>query len=212
MSGALQSPEDEAAQPRGFQLLGLVREKGSGSLRKLADAGDAPLCVHPHREIAALLQPVQRRIPVLSREEVSGHHRIVDRVMRRTTVVPAPFGLVFLDLTGVARFLAERYLQLDEALALVDGRWEYRLHARQSPEADPALARDAATHAYGELRRLSRLATPLADAEGAAFSAAFLVDRAATRRFVERVEEMGHPLVLDLTGPWPPYDFVRITP
>lgn len=212
MSGAPPSPDGEPAEARGFQLLGLVREKGGGPLRKLADPGEAPLCTHSHREIAALLRPVQRRIPVLSREEVSGHHRILDRVMRRTTVVPAPFGLVFLDLAGVGRFLSERYLQLDEALALVDGRWEYRLHARMSPEADPAHAREMATHAYGELRRLSRLATPLADAEGAAFSAAFLVDRSSTRRFVERVEEMGSPPALDLTGPWPPYDFVRITP
>jgi hypothetical protein len=43
-------------------------------------------------------------------------------------------------------------------------------------------------------------------------TAAFLVGRASWIEFVERADDLGtaHPnLTFDVTGPWPPYDFVR---
>jgi hypothetical protein len=48
---------------------------------------------------------------------------------------------------------------------------------------------------------------------GLMLSAAFLVERELWKEFVEAVEEQhkAHPtLRLELTGPWAPYDFVRM--
>jgi hypothetical protein len=66
---------------------------------------------------------------------------------------------------------------------------------------------------YSELRRYARAAIPLQVTPGRILSAAFLVPRAGWIEFVERSDDMGlsHPeLTFDLTGPWPPYDFVRL--
>ncbi|MGH7720478.1 MAG: GvpL/GvpF family gas vesicle protein, partial [Gemmatimonadaceae bacterium] len=48
---------------------------------------------------------------------------------------------------------------------------------------------------------------------GAELSAAFLLPRDAWGEFSERVAELARhsdSLDFELTGPWPPYDFVRI--
>jgi hypothetical protein len=45
-------------------------------------------------------------------------------------------------------------------------------------------------------------------------SAAFLVNRSNWLQFMDQAEELGlryTDLVFDVTGPWPPYDFVRMT-
>jgi hypothetical protein len=62
---------------------------------------------------------------------------------------------------------------------------------------------------------MARAAVPIPVEDARRFSAAFLVQRGRSRDFVDRLDELGdlHPsLTLDLTGPWPPYDFVRVTP
>jgi hypothetical protein len=68
---------------------------------------------------------------------------------------------------------------------------------------------------YAELRRSVRAAVPFPGEAGQLLGAAFLVERDNWLEFMQRAEELGksHPeIALDLTGPWPAYDFVRITP
>ncbi len=51
------------------------------------------------------------------------------------------------------------------------------------------------------------------EAGGRLLSAAFLVERARSVAFQDRVDELARlnaALALDLTGPWPPYDFVQM--
>jgi hypothetical protein len=83
---------------------------------------------------------------------------------------------------------------------------------RGGEEAAPEL-RDLASHVYAELRRLAHAAQPMPPDDGRIFSAAFLVARTAWVEFVERGEDLAAAdprLTLDITGPWPPYDFVRL--
>ena len=78
--------------------------------------------------------------------------------------------------------------------------------------ADEDLARLAAD-AYAELRRHARAAVPFSPDRAHLLSAAFLVERAGWIEFVEKAEELGAAhagLAVDVTGPWPPYDFVRL--
>jgi hypothetical protein len=55
---------------------------------------------------------------------------------------------------------------------------------------------------------------PFATAGTRLLSAAFLVERTAWIEFVDRAEDLASAhgeITFDITGPWPPYDFVRIT-
>jgi hypothetical protein len=67
---------------------------------------------------------------------------------------------------------------------------------------------------YAELRRLARAAVPFPrEGRDRLLGAAFLVERGRWISFIERAEELGSlrpALALDLTGPWPPYDFVKL--
>lgn len=200
---------NDGRDPDGLYLYGVCRSR---SWR--APAGEDETLVRVrYRDLEALVRPVAYRIPRLEDGAVREHQRLVESVMRRDTILPAPFGLVFRGRRGVVRFLEDQYIVLDEGLAFLDGHWELRLHI-SGDEEDPALE-ELATHLYSELRRSARAAIPLAAGAGRLRSAAFLVERAAWIEFVERSDDLGlsNPeLGVDVTGPWPPYDFVNIQP
>ena len=198
----------ERAAPDGLYLYGVIRSRswrGSGD-------GEALVKVR-YRDLEALVRPAAYRVPRLDDEAVREHQRFVEGAMRRGTILPAPFGLVFRGRRAAIRFLEDQYIGLDEGLAFLDGHFELRLHI--SGDEDDDGLRELAVHLYSELRRYARAAIPLAAGEGRLMSAAFLVERSAWIEFVERSDDLdlSNPeLTFDVTGPWPPYDFVSIQP
>lgn len=169
----------------------------------------------PHRDVAALVMPTAPGLPANDPEALVARHEEVHRaLLLRGSVVPAPLGVAFGGAAEVERFLAEAYGTLRGALAKVEGRWEFRLHADLVDTAlAEQLAMDLVTHIYAELRRISASAIPFARHGRRLLSAAFLVERATSAGFQDRVEELARinsALALDLTGPWPPYDFVQM--
>jgi len=196
--------------PDGLYLYAVIRSH-RGRLRD----GDRsnPITRVRYRELEALVRAVPFAMPELDDGGLRDHQRVVDRVMRRTTVLPVPFGIVFQGRRAVLRFLEDQYLVLDEGLAFLDGHWELRLHIMAHNDLERLGA--VATELYSDLRRFARAAIPLPLAEGRLLSAAFLVERGGWIRFVDQSDELNraHPeLVFDLTGPWPPYDFVTVQP
>jgi hypothetical protein len=197
-----------------FHLVGVVR--GERRRIPLREEGRRPGSVEAvrFRDLAALLRPGPAAAEP-DAAEVLAHHRAVEEAMQRGDVVPAPWGVVLSQRDEAAELLRDQYVELDHALALVDGRWEFRLHlspaALGSADADWAARFNAL---YAELRPLARAALPAPPADRRSFSASFLVDRVSSDAFSERVQELRdeHPdLAVEQTGPWPPYDFVRIT-
>ncbi len=210
---------DAVAQPEiaelGLMLQGVVRARGhERALAKLAVAAGTELV--EHRGIAALVQPVPYRLPEWDTELIQKHSSAIERAMRRVTIVPAPYGIVFRDGDQVSEFLEDQNLALDEALTFLDGAFEMRLHIQSSgrrPDVSDFEQADQAATFYTALRRRSRAAFTLPRKGQRILSAAFLVSRADWVGFVEYADELDadHPeFRLDLTGPWPPYDFVRI--
>ena len=198
----------ERAAPDGLYLYGVIRSRtwrGGGD-------GEALVKVR-YRDLEALVRPTAYRVPRLDDENVREHQRFVEGAMRRGTILPAPFGLIFRGRRAAVRFLEDQYIGLDEGLAFLDGHFELRLHI--SGDEDDDGLRELAVHLYSELRRYARAAIPLAAGEGRLMSAAFLVERSAWIEFVERSDDLdlSNPeLTFDVTGPWPPYDFVSIQP
>lgn len=200
---------DEGSTPDGLYLYGVVRSRSWRS----PGTDDDTLVKVRYRDLEALVQPVPYRVPQLDEQSVRDHQRRVEAAMRRTTILPAPFGLVFRGRRAAIRFLEDQYIALDEGLAFLDGHWELRLHISGDDEDDGL--RELATHLYSELRRFGRAAIPLAVGEGRLLSAAFLVERGSWIEFIERSDDLNSSnpeLGFDVTGPWPPYDFVSFQP
>lgn len=167
-----------------------------------------------HGGLAALVWPVPAGGPGGDASTLVARHEEVHRALLRGTVAPAPLGITFPGPAEVERFLADAGPALQMALTRVGGRWEFRLHAEVlEPGLAEGLALDLVTHVYAELRRVSAAAIPFSRSGKRLLSAGFLVDRATSTRFRDRVDELARlnsGLSLDLTGPWPPYDFVQM--
>jgi hypothetical protein len=206
-------PAPDAAPPgAGWALLAVVPVDPDRAAAW--DAADPRLevAVVAYRDLGALVCPV--RAGAHGSSDVTARHWEVHRALLRGSVLPAPMGVVFPREDEVVAFLTEAYASLKGALARVEGRWEFRLHVdlEEHGISEP-MALDLVTHVYAELRRISAAAIPFPRTGRRVLSAAFLVDRASSVAFQDRVEDLARlnaSLEMDLTGPWPPYDFVQM--
>lgn len=208
-------PLPRAAPAHGWALLAVLRAPAGEAAW---DAADSALGVELVAEagLAALVAPAAEPGHDAEPEHVAARHWEVHRALLRGDVVPAPVGVVFHSHDDVRAFLTESNAGLSGALERVAGRWEFRLHVDVvDPAFSPQLALDLATHIYAELRRIAVAANTLPQVSGRVLSAAFLVNRNASAAFQDRLEvlaRLNSALGMDLTGPWPPYDFVTMAP
>lgn len=205
----------EAGLGTGLYLYGIARSGARRPRRRGAKDGEKLLRIRSG-DLEALVRPAAFVLPPLEPDLVAEHQRTVESAMRRGTILPAPYGVVFRGRRALLRFLQDQHLVLDEALAFIEGHWELRLHVTPAnPEASSLLG-DVTTQLYADLRRFARAAVPCPreDRNGRLLmSAAFLVERTGWIEFIERTHDLAaaHPEVTcDITGPWPPYDFVRM--
>lgn len=200
------------ASSQAIYFYGVARAKSWRGGRISKTEGEEIMRVR-YRDLEALVRPVPYEVPPHSKEHINAHQRVVESAMRKSTILPVPYGIVFRGRRQLIRVLQEQYLVLDEGLSFVEGHWELRLHISSATPGDPDEAlNDMAVECYSELRRHARAAVPLQREGRRVMTAAFLVDRSTWIEFIERADDLGtaHPdLVFDVTGPWPPYDFVR---
>jgi hypothetical protein len=204
-------PEKHAFGLQALYFYGIIRAKalraGSG------DDAEGVVRIR-YRDLEALTRHTTYRTPVLDDAAVLAHQRVLETAMRRGTVLPAPFGIVFRGRKQLLRVLQDQYAVLEDGLSFLDGHWELRVHILPAGRGvvDVELS-DLAMQLYSELRQGVRAAVVFAREEPRLVSAAFLVERDSWLDFMKRAEDLGsqHPeLSFDITGPWPAYDFVRI--
>jgi hypothetical protein len=136
----------------------------------------------------------------------------------RHPVAPAPVGTVFKGRDTLVRWLELHYHALHEALTFLDGRTVARVHVVRREPKLPAVGSDLAAAAADVFKTLRAQASAMVSLKtehltGIVLSGAFLVEREKLDSFTSAVAEAGqshHELDVQLTGPWPPYDFVRL--
>ena len=172
------------------------------------------------RDLAAVVTSGQFQQEAPAEDEIQHYQRVVDAVFNRRAVLPAPVGTVFRSRETLVRWMELHYVALSDALSFVEDRAVARVHIRRR-SSDPE-ARDkgtdlaaAAAEAFRALRRRAAAAIPLKTEHltGVVLSSAFLVERELWKEFMSVVasEQDAHAqLSFEVTGPWPPYDFVRM--
>jgi hypothetical protein len=169
-------------------------------------------------------------------EEAARHHEtVLDELLGATTVIPLRLCTIYRSEDAVREMLAAEHAALVEALERLAGRTEWGVKAFRAPADESAADTDASGGAYMERRRREAEARRRADADvEAAFqrlaalseealanplqrreltgrdeemilNGVFLVEDANEPAFRAVVEELG----FELTGPWPPYNFVK---
>jgi Gas vesicle synthesis protein GvpL/GvpF len=185
------------------------------------------------RDLAAVVAEAEtegaawRRTP--APPNVEAHRKVVEALFDTRSVVPVPPGVVFRSSEAVVRWLEIHYVTLSDALAYVDGRVEARVHVEVRPGR--GVGDGTAEHQRIELDAVASavfrtlgaaavgwctVAAPARRTAGgdvADASASFLVERAQWPQFQAAVDAEGArdpALGVWASGPWPPYDFVRM--
>ena len=171
------------------------------------------------RELAAICGESEYSSLEATPERVRRYTDVVGAFASRGPVLPAPVGVVFRSREQVDRWLELHYVSLSDALSFVDNRVVGRVHAwRTGPADEREATSDLAAAAAESLRIVRRAAVtsvPLRveKVAGIVLSAAYLVEQELWHDFETAVSEQGKAaptLRFELTGPWPPYDFVQM--
>ncbi|HZK79068.1 MAG TPA: GvpL/GvpF family gas vesicle protein [Gemmatimonadaceae bacterium] len=180
------------------------------------------------RAIAGIVAPAKYTRAVPDAEELSDYTRVLEEVQANTAVLPAPLGTVFKSQDHLARWLELHYFTLTQAIGSIEGHGQARLTITKTPgiDAENATAgevRESSKHLLatasqsmrvlrGQAAATVSLPVPEEDSHVVAH-ASFLVDLEKWSSFSDlvRKEDARHAnLDFHLSGPWPPYDFVRM--
>ena len=175
-----------------------------------------------YRALAAIVEPSHYSAPALGDDETQRYLDVLEEAYSNAAVLPAPPGTVFQSQNTLMRWLELHYFTLTEALSVIEGHSAARVNITTRPgQQDDDGGRSFAALAADSLRSLRSQAAatvtlPKADGDeedGVVARASFLIDTQRWDAFKETVnkEAQRQPsLAFGVTGPWPPYDFVRM--
>jgi len=165
------------------------------------------------------------------------HDEVVRAVFGHHPVLPLRFGTILRDEQAATRLLTDHHTEAREGLDRVEGHHEWGVRARLPHPGKPAemstegmsgtdyltMRRDRLAAAARSRRDSSAAATALHEAlslhatetvhrtkkSAPLLDAAYLVPIAAEPEFHAEAKRYGD-LAVEVTGPWPPYSFVRL--
>jgi len=174
------------------------------------------------RALAAIVEPSHYALTAVDEEQMSKYLSVLEAAQSEGSVLPAPPGTIFQSQATLLRWLELHYFTLTEALAVVEGHSAARVSVTTNGKSDDSEAQRSFAALAAESLRLLRgqaaatVTLPKADGddeEGVVARASFLIDSQRWQAFKETVnkeQQRQGALNFQLTGPWPPYDFVRM--
>lgn len=208
-----------SAPQRALHLFGIVSLDPSGDSSPVRGVN-----IVTFRDIGALVADAPYSAPSPTAEAITEYRRVVEGAFAKQTIVPAPFGTIFRGRDSLIRWLELHYFTLVEALGFVADRAVARVRVSfgDEPESTTAMSVDAdlldtsADESFRLLRRHAVASLVMSNHSGPpapAAHASFLVERERWDFFNDVVREEQKRLRemhVECTGPWPPYDFVRM--
>jgi hypothetical protein len=211
-----------------LQLCGICALDGDASPR-IADAGTVEF-----RELVALVRtvpfaPLEPRTP-----DVAAYRDVVESAFAQRCILPAPYGTVFRSRESLTDWMELHYFTLLDTVRYIEDRLMARVRVTPGlanaewgsalPETTetmevPARERDFEVTALDSFRVLKREAVAFVtltrprEGLGDLAEASFLVERERWSEFTGAVKDEQRRLPelrFEQTGPWPPYDFVRL--
>ena len=175
-----------------------------------------------YRALAAIVEPSTYSAVSLDDGEMTKYLRVLEEAHANGAVLPAPPGTVFRSGNTLTRWLELHYFTLTEALSVIEGHAAARVSITTKGNKDDADSQKSFAALAAESLRLLRgqaaatVTLPRVEGdeeEGVVAKASFLIDSQRWQAFQDIVgKEARRQSSLDfkVTGPWPPYDFVRM--
>jgi hypothetical protein len=191
----------------------------ASEIRGATSLAEGTSLVH-FRQLAAVVEEGDYTKIEITAEELQKYQLVVEEVYSHTPILPAPPGTVFKSQETLVRWLELHYFSLVEALGQVEGHTAARLtlsvgEAVKNTEATKKF-QTLASDALRSFRKSSAATVthpPLDGEDGIIVKASFLVETERWQEFADAVaaEAKRHrEFDFNLTGPWPPYDFVQM--
>lgn len=201
-----------------LELCGIVSRDGGPALR----LEGAELV--EFRDLGALVRHTKFGPVEADSARLAAYRDIVEGAFSSRAVIPAPFGTVFRHRDSLVRWLELHYFTLADAIRYLQDRQVARIHVSPGLSQHDWDTReyrlreaDLEVTAFDSFRVLKREAVAFVpiDVQGRRTEAegAFLIEREQWTAFTSLVKEEQRRLPdlrFDQTGPWPPYDFVRL--
>jgi Gas vesicle synthesis protein GvpL/GvpF len=199
----------------GLRLYGVAAVE-SGQAMSLAEG---TTLVH-YRALAAIVEPSPYSSSSLQDDDTANYLRVLEESFSHSSVLPAPPGTVFQSQSTLTHWLELHYFTLTEALSVVEGHAAARVSITTLGNPGEDTTKSLAALAAESLRLLRTqaaatvsLPTDGDDEDGVVARASFLIDTQRWQAFTDTVSKEAQrqtSLAFRVTGPWPPYDFVRM--
>jgi hypothetical protein len=177
-----------------------------------------------YRDIAAITSDAPYSRVAVDDARVASHRRVVESVFEHRAILPAPVGTVFRSRDALMRWLELHYFTFTEAMQTVDGTVMGRVTARFDnelpidqalPERPPTViaAEEEVAASFQALRRRASACISLPVNEPRTRRMSYLVPRDRWKVFRDGVRDEQLRVggaTLSVSGPWPPYDFIRM--
>ncbi|HEX6057867.1 MAG TPA: GvpL/GvpF family gas vesicle protein [Gemmatimonadaceae bacterium] len=169
-----------------------------------------------YKELGAVVSEAPWQRPAGDARDVDAYRAVIEAAFARRTILPAPVGTTFRSEEGLRKWMELHYVSLADGLGFVEGRAMARVRVVAAPSPDGGASGGMrAAELFREMRRHAVAAIPHPRPEGAAdvLMSSFLVERERWAAFEGAVAQLGRQapgLDVRLSGPWPPYDFVRL--
>jgi hypothetical protein len=174
-----------------------------------------------YRALAAIVEPSPYTVSKLEDQEMAKYLAVLEEAQAHSAVLPAPPGTIFQSQPTLTRWLELHYFTLTEALSVIEGHAAARVSVTSQGKQEEDSRKSFAALAAESLRLLRSQAAatvtlPKADGDeeqGVLARASFLVDTQRWQAFKDMVSKEAQrqgSLDFQVTGPWPPYDFVRM--
>lgn len=201
-------------EPTAFQLFGVVATNGDAAGPMTAGS---ELVVF--RDLAAVVLPREYESP--GEDEIPHYRRVVEGIFRQQEILPAPPGVVFRSRDILVQWLELHYFSLLDALVFVEERAMARITIQRQQDGPggpaPADYDGESKMLQDSLRVLRRHAAAAVGLDGEDDSPrtqiSFLIHQDRWSLFADLVRRENERFVdhrLELSGPWPPYDFIRM--
>jgi len=174
-----------------------------------------------YRALAGIVEPSPYSTVNLDDGETAKYLHVLEQAYSHAAILPAPPGTVFKSESTLVRWLELHYFTLTEALSVIEGHAAARVSITAVRKGGGEAEKSLAALAAESLRLLrgqaaATVTLPSDDGEedgDVVARASFLIDAQRWDAFNDTVSKEADrqtALTFRVTGPWPPYDFVRM--
>ncbi len=205
----LKTEEANPAKEKYLYVYGIINKQAFNS--EIQGLKSQPIKKLEFQNLAVLVSDYPVLHPEVEEKEVMFHAEILNKLAKKTTIIPMAFGTVFKDQEILENVLAQSHQTATATLKSIAEKIELGLKVVKKDLGESGgLAKEIL-----ELLSSSAVKTIQGDkfSDRLLLNNSFLVEKKKFSEFSEKVGklEKKHPeLKFIYTGPWPPYSFVNI--